>query len=568
MTRTISNILDFINLSWLTGPIFDKELRVASRRKRYYYLRSGYIGLLMILMTSIWGMNVNINQSTTAVFLTSRMAIVGIATVTSIAWLQFIVAQLLAAVLLSTAISDEIYRNTLAVLMTTPITAFQVVIGKIISKLLMVILLLAISFPLLAIVRVFGGISWDFVVLSFCVTLTAAIFTASLSLLLSIFSRKSHSVLLRLILILTVLYAAIPGIAAVLRIQSVSIPSFIDWIIYYGNPFLVMGIYTRNAVAPTAVPVSLTWPIHCAVMLAGTVLMVFLSVILVSKRRFQTASGPKPLILRSSGNIRPVTKDPIRWKELNSGSTRRNRILELASKLIPVVAVIGIYLYCIVQNSLRHSEIHVAFVLGYFFLALLRIALSSSASIVSEKEARTWPILLTTPLENSQIVKGKIIAAIMKARPYWYLIGLHVIVFTLLGQIHFFAILPLALLFALSAYALSSMGVFISSCCRRSSAAVVINMIVFFTCVVPMPFCCINPLPIVGPMVIAGAILGTAVSKHVKGTSVMSLDFIINIGFMEFMISSAIFVVLMLIYFLIAYVLYRAALSKIRRKVF
>ncbi|HEV58946.1 MAG TPA: hypothetical protein ENN87_15865, partial [Phycisphaerales bacterium] len=45
---------DAITLSWLTGPIFDKELRVASRRRHTYWMRTAYILILGALVALLW----------------------------------------------------------------------------------------------------------------------------------------------------------------------------------------------------------------------------------------------------------------------------------------------------------------------------------------------------------------------------------------------------------------------------------------------------------------------------------------------------------------------------------
>ena len=38
-----SSLPGLMNPAWLTGPIFDKELRVSSRRKRNYVIRAVYV---------------------------------------------------------------------------------------------------------------------------------------------------------------------------------------------------------------------------------------------------------------------------------------------------------------------------------------------------------------------------------------------------------------------------------------------------------------------------------------------------------------------------------------------
>ena len=48
MAAVLNKFLSIITFRWLTGAIFDKELRVASRRKRYYTLRVIYIAALIL----------------------------------------------------------------------------------------------------------------------------------------------------------------------------------------------------------------------------------------------------------------------------------------------------------------------------------------------------------------------------------------------------------------------------------------------------------------------------------------------------------------------------------------
>ncbi len=568
MNGITDNILNTITLSRLTGPIFDKELRVLSRRKRYYFLRTIYLFALTALTAIIWTTTILFNQSNSALFQASRMSIAGIFIVSTIAWFQFIVTQLLAAVMLSNAISEEIHKNTLAVLMTTPITGFQIVVGKILSKLLLVILLLSVSFPLLAIVRLFGGIPWGFVVASFCITITAALFTASLSLLLSIFTRKTHTVIIMVIFILAILYGALPAAASLIP-DIFDIPNTTSLLksVFYFNPFAVMGIYTQSAVTSTAPIINIDWIAHCAIMIAASVILILLSVIAVSKARFHSTAGASRSSRSSKtsgsfGKIRPVKGSPIIWKESLTATSRKKRILKIAGTVLAIIAIISAYVFCITNDALDSQETHVAFIVGYFFLALLRIAIVSAPSITSEKESRTWPILLSTPLDKRDIIKGKIIAAIKKSSVFWILIALHLTVFTSMLYIHPLALIPLAILFAVSAVATASIGVFISSCCKRTSIAAAINLVVFFVCIVPV--CCINPLPFIGPITLAGLIVAAAVNLE----TFPPLNFMADVGIKKLLISIAIFTTIMLIYIVVSYVSYVIAQSNVRRKIF
>jgi hypothetical protein len=50
----VSRLSRVINPAWLTGPIFDKELRVSSRRRRNYGLRFVYLFLLTVFVAFVW----------------------------------------------------------------------------------------------------------------------------------------------------------------------------------------------------------------------------------------------------------------------------------------------------------------------------------------------------------------------------------------------------------------------------------------------------------------------------------------------------------------------------------
>ena len=111
---SIHSVLRFLSLSWLTGPIFGKELRVSSRRRRNYTLREIYIILLTFFVAIVWLSVVKSGGSTA--YQKSRMALAGKTIVTTIVMFQFFATQVIAVIMISTSISDEIYHRTLGLL--------------------------------------------------------------------------------------------------------------------------------------------------------------------------------------------------------------------------------------------------------------------------------------------------------------------------------------------------------------------------------------------------------------------------------------------------------------------
>ena len=287
-TMLINFVSKFLSLSWLTGPIFDKELRVSSRRRRNYVLRSAYLALFTIILVFIWLEQVRYLGS--AVYRISRMARAGQNITLFVVWFQFCTIQLIAIIMLSTSISDEIDNRTLGLLMTTPINSFQIVMGKLFSRLLQIILLLAISLPLLAIVRIFGGVPWDYIISSLCITLATLIFVSSLSMFFSIYFRKAYVVIIMTILSIGVLFALLPFLCFMIFKDAVSDDKLIS-IIFQANPYAIMMFNTIFMENPRGLGrIFFSWPLHCAIMLISSA--VLLSVCVIKVRKVATSDVP------------------------------------------------------------------------------------------------------------------------------------------------------------------------------------------------------------------------------------------------------------------------------------
>ncbi len=574
----------FLSLYWLTGPIFNKELRVSSRRKRNYFLRLTYAGLLTTFIAFVWFVTVKIGGSASLVYQVSRMSETGKYITATIVWFQFIAIQLIAIVMLSNAISDEIYHRTLGLLMTTPISSLQIVIGKICSKLLQLILLLAISMPLLAIVRVMGGVPWDYVISSLCITLTAAIFAGSISLAFSITNRHSHSVIVRTVFVCLLFYIGPPAVVHLVQLAyQVRIVS--DATLFYVNPFIALGFASQSMLSPVSVGLALSWPLHCVIMLGISSLLLVFSTLCIRRVGLRQATGQAGLFLSrrerrivnmnlkkriilhaATGWIKPVKGPPIIWKEMINLWIKNSRLSAILTTILAVLILAFIYGYCAYADFLGREETHIVFILVYFFFGLLRIATSAATSITSEKEAQTWPILLITPLTERQIVFGKIIGSCLGGWAFWLLLIGHVLVFSLAGFIPLSAILPLTLLIVSSMLLVSAVGVFFSSCFKRNSISAAINIILFFGFTAPV--CCPSPLPtfLVSPLFAAVMILGVT-----GGISGIEKPFQ-HVGrgwdwFGTFLISGLALVVLIAIYLSLALGAFAIAVTNIRRRI-
>ncbi len=435
--KTSGMVLDPV---WLVGPILDKELRVASRQRKSYMLRFAYISLLTVFVAGVWFVLAPGGSLGPAVYQASRMGSAGRYTAMTIVWFQFIAAQLLAVALLAKAMDKEIRKRTLHVLAVTPLNGLQIVWGKLAGGLLPVIMLLATSLPLLAIVRVLGGVSWDYVLSGVCITFTAMVFMGALSLVPSGPYGNPFA-------------ATLPGIWCVVVTRVMD--ALIGWLAHFVpvvgqigmpvlrliNPTDVLLVRTNEMLAaqPSA-GLSTWWPIHCLILLGGSV-----AVALWMARHVRTiaaVAGPDParenLMYRlgawtagrgrgakeSRGRrprratpIRRVQGSPIVWKELLKLWKWRNkppfaRYTEaIVGTLIFVVVLLG--LVALTEGSLRLSTI-VPMLVGWTFSLhgglIMGLAVAAAGAISREREARTLPVLLTIPWEDREIVRDEAIA--------------------------------------------------------------------------------------------------------------------------------------------------------------
>src|SRR5688572_19245765 len=192
------------------GPIFGKELRCASRRKRNYLLRVCYLGALLLFLLFAYaitqenygprGPSARMQQQEQlgqlffaffSMFCVCAMALIG-------------------PVLTSTAINEERLHKTFHVLLMTPITAWQIVAGKLFSRLLTALTLIGLSLPVLALVRLLGGVEVQQMLGVVCLCATVALTTAALGLLLSIIVSRAYAVILLAYLLMGIVYLFVP----------------------------------------------------------------------------------------------------------------------------------------------------------------------------------------------------------------------------------------------------------------------------------------------------------------------------------------------------------------------
>jgi ABC-type transport system involved in multi-copper enzyme maturation permease subunit len=479
--------------SWLTGPIFDKELRVSSRRRRNYVLRVAYVALFVLFASIVW-LN-EMPHGSPSVLQVSRMARAGTHIVLFVVWFQFMASQVIAIVLLSTAISDEIYGKTLGLLMTTPIGSLQIVLGKLLSKLLQLMLLLAITLPLLAIVRLLGGVPWGYLIGGLCITLSTAVFCGSLSLFFSIFTRKAYVAIITAMLAAGAYFALVPLVAFLMFHEVVS-ERVILATLGYVNPYVTLMEATDHLVMARGAS-GVNWAAHCGLSLAGSALLLLCATVFVRKVALRQATGqpiyawgqrkreqarahekhPQASLEAATrgGAIRRVAGAPVLWKERRAPLLGRWGVGKIVGAILAAGMVILTYVLCAREEILGDEEVQVMYVVLFFGAALLFTIVLPATCITSEKESRSWPILLTTTVTDWGILGGKFLGAARQCSAAWLPLLIHVGLFAASGTLHPVILAQLGITVVWTVMFLCATGLYFSTRLSRTTTAVIAN---------------------------------------------------------------------------------------------
>lgn len=551
---TAEAIQSFLTFNWLTGPILSKELRIAGRRRRNYVLRMAYLVLFTLILAMIWLQTVRYRSGNT-IYDVARMSEISQSIAAFVVWFQFVCAQLIAIVLLSTAISDEIYNRTLGVLMTTPINSFQIVAGKLVSRIIQLLLLICLSMPVLAIIRIFGGIPWSFLMSSLCITLVAILFVGSISLFYSIFCRRAYVVIILAILTATFFFLFIPAITFI-TLEAFDVPKSIVnqntvfQVLSAANPWFYLIVATEQLFSPVTRggPQMASLLVHCLTMLSLSACVIALSISLVRRAALRQIAGgasPAPSVrkrrrnfLRPSGDaIATVRGSPIVWKEIRTPLFRRRRRRSLMLFLPALLVLALTYFLLQLDNALDDEGVQAAYIIIFGLFGMLFAISVPAGGISSEKESLSWPLLLTTTLGDWEILAGKAIGSLRRVVPCFLLLFLHLAFFVLVGYIHPVCLVQLPVPILGAVLFLTGSGLYFSARFRHTTTAVIANFLLAGTLWFLVPFLgaiiagishewdLVEGTLSVNPLVQAIVVIAATVGRQNADRSIMSLDY-------------------------------------------
>ena len=137
------------------NPVFSREMRVSSRSIRLPLILAVFNGILSVAALLNMYSAVTQVRTSAAIQYTRFMDMYEL-----VATIEFVLLVFLSPAVTAASISGERERQTLDLMLSTQMTASQVVVGKLMGALATQFLLIISGFPLVAMVFVYGGITW------------------------------------------------------------------------------------------------------------------------------------------------------------------------------------------------------------------------------------------------------------------------------------------------------------------------------------------------------------------------------------------------------------------------
>ena len=168
------------------NPVYNREMRVSSRSLKLPLIIFLFNGILfLVTLLNMYSVIMQV-KATANIQYSSFMDLYEFVTSMEFLLLMFIVPAVTAS-----SISGERERQTLDLMLTTRMSAGQIVGGKLLSALSTLLLLILSSFPAVAMVFVYGGITWaDAFSLILCYV-TVAFFAGSIGICFSAAFKRS-----------------------------------------------------------------------------------------------------------------------------------------------------------------------------------------------------------------------------------------------------------------------------------------------------------------------------------------------------------------------------------------
>ncbi len=451
------------------NPVLIRELLVTLRSPRSFVLQLIYVCVLGSLVFFYWPAGESgARQVSPAVARTLfDLFFLG----------QFFLVALMAPTFASGSITGEKERKTYELLLASPLRPSTILVGKLLSSLSYLVILIVSSLPLMILCYLLGGLLLSEITRSYMVLILAAGTFGLLSIACSSYFRRTSSALVvsyLTILPLAVMCVALTRTDNTVARDFVSLAILPPWCL---AAWTVLGILiNRRLLHPPDVGSEGKDVVDEEEEMKYAIGVVIDRDLLPDKL---FAPAKRTELMPDGTN--PVLDKELRSEIFSQGTLMLRVVIQVSMLLsIPMMAVL-LFLWS------EKAAYYVAYVLTF---NLLVGPVFSAGSITQERERQTMSLLLTTLLRPGQIVVAKLLAALRVSTVLTFLLTEQLLLaYVLLPELRdrFWTLLAYLAIIAMTCLATSTVGLMCSSLARRTASAMVLTYLTLLALfVVPM----------------------------------------------------------------------------------
>ena len=486
------------------GPVFQRDMRALGRRRSTYAVRflftAGLIGLALLVGGAIAANS----QGSGSLARQQALQEIAPALTLTVGWFGFVALCFASIVVAASAICDERHKRTLPALMTTPITAAEMVFSMLASRFVQITILALAGLPVLLAARTFGGAPLRTVIAFAAISLSVSLLGISIALLASVGARRASTAASMAFTVLNITFFGPLLLLFLGQFGAVPTNRLLELSTIISAPTAAIAITADLMGGGFTGNINTVWIGNALFNIAlALVMATFASASLRKRIRRDSEAGPPPRRLtrrqrRAAKRTRAHNPDPadstdhatqskpapalrdtartvpnaaLLWRELRQRTTSRAF----------AITVIGAMLVALALFPWRLGvDEEVTYFLPAIFATFLICFLAGNtpaASIAGERESRTWDTLLTTRIPRRELIASKYLGVLSRQwlTPlaivfYLYLVG------ATTGHIHPIAPLHFAALVLGPVLLFSATGTALSLVSKTPTRAATINI--------------------------------------------------------------------------------------------
>ncbi len=448
------------------NPILVRVVATGGKRYQHHWARLIYLVVLMAVF--LFGGGLLLGESGSLADLAKKATHAFVA----VSLMQLFLMSFIAPIFCAGAITQEKDANTYHILLTTPLSNAQIVLGSLFSRLYFVWALLLAGLPVFCVTMIYGGVTTAEIFEACGLAACTGLLTGSIAIMISFLRIGTRRTIFAFFVGVAVYLLAVGAVGlsnyGLLAVAPVGTSTLswagampqMSWLAPV-HPFLALFVVTGQTPAPPLSDVySYGWPArwllaypqygYMVVTTLASALMVVLSLIWV---RRGSREGETTLLSRFWERFAPartderrrqprrVWRNPIAWREAatraSAGGRSLLRLLFVAAGLIGAVALVIAHYqgYWGLSSAMLGGTRVVLTVVVWVELAVVLLVVTNTAAttLTREKETLTIELLLSTPLTSRYIIAGMLQGLVRLVIPLIAVPTLTVALFVVVG---------------------------------------------------------------------------------------------------------------------------------------